>query len=75
MIRQCEKMLGDIVEGDALICDERRDPVLVRLAQVIAAESVGCFLETGTRYVTDCKGDVPLGARLLKSLWYKPGGK
>ena len=46
MIRECEQMLGDRVEGDALICDERRNPFLVRLAQVIAAESVGCFLET-----------------------------
>ena len=46
----------------SLICDERRDPVLVRLPQVIAAESVGCFLETGTQYVTDCEGDVPLDA-------------
>ena len=31
---------------------------------MIAAESVGCFLETGTRYVTDCEGDIPLGAHL-----------
>ena len=36
----------------------------VRLAQVIAAEVVGCFLEVGTRYVTDYEGDVPLCACL-----------
>ena len=52
------------MEGDALICDERRDPVPVRLAQLIAAECVCSFLEVGTRDVADCKGDVPLRARL-----------
>ena len=49
MISECEQMVGDRVEGDALICDDSRNPVLVRLAQVIVAKSVGCFLETGTR--------------------------
>ena len=29
-----------------------------------SAEGVGSFLEVGTRYVADCKGDVPLRARL-----------
>ena len=41
-IGQCEKLIGDRVEGDALICDEMRDPVLVRLAQVMVAEGIGC---------------------------------
>ena len=41
-IRQCEKLIGDRVEGDALICDETRDPVLVRLAQMMAAEGISC---------------------------------
>ena len=41
MIRECEQLVGYRVEGDAMLRDERRDPVLVRLAQVIAAESVG----------------------------------
>ena len=59
MIRECDQMVGYRVEGDTLICNERHDSVLVRLAQVIAAESIGCFLEMGTRYVTDCEGDVP----------------
>ena len=31
---------------------------------MIAAEGIGCFLEMGTWYVTDCEGDVPLRARL-----------
>ena len=57
-------MIGDLVERDALICDERTDPVPVRLAQVIAAEGVSSFLEVGTRYVADCEGDIPLHARL-----------
>ena len=52
------------MEGDALICDERRDPVPVRLPQVIAAEGVGGFLEVVNRYVANCEGDVPLRARL-----------
>ena len=38
---QCEKLFEDRVEGDALICDETRDPVLVRLAQVMVAEGIG----------------------------------
>ena len=37
-------MIRDRVEGDALICDERRDPVPVRLTQVIVAEGIGSFL-------------------------------
>ena len=37
-IGQCEKLIRDRVEGDALICDETPDPVLVRLAQVMAVE-------------------------------------
>ena len=41
MLRECEQMIRDRVEGDAVLHDERCDPVLVRLAQVIAAESVG----------------------------------
>ena len=62
MLRECEQMVGDRVEGDAMLHDEQCDPVLVRLAQVIAAESIGCFLKTSTRYVTYCEGDVPAGA-------------
>ena len=57
-------MIWDWVEGDALICDERRDPVTVSWAQVVSAEGVGGLLEVGNRYVADCKGDVPLHARL-----------
>ena len=52
------------MEGDALICDERRDPVQVSWAQVVSAEGVGSLLEVGTRYVADCEGDVPLYAHL-----------
>ena len=37
---------------------------MVRLAQVIAVEGIGSFLEVGTRYVADCEGDVPLCTRL-----------
>ena len=38
MLRECEQMVGDRVEGDAMLHDERHDPVLVRLAQVIVAK-------------------------------------
>ena len=41
MVRECEQMVRDRVEGDAMLSDERHNPVLVRLAQVMAAESVG----------------------------------
>ena len=41
-IGQCEKLIGDRVEGDALICDETYDPVLVRLAQVMVDEGISC---------------------------------
>ena len=41
MLRECEQIVGYRVEGDAMLHDERRDPVLVRLAKVIAAESIG----------------------------------
>ena len=52
------------MEGDVRICDERGDPVPVRVAQVKTAEAVGSVLEVGTRYVADCEGDVPLRAHL-----------
>ena len=52
------------MEGDALICDERQDPVPVSLSQVVSAEGVGSLLEVGTRYVADCEGDVPLREHL-----------
>ena len=57
-------MIEDRVEGDALICNERRDPVPLRLAKVIAAEGIGSFLEVGTRYAANWESDVPLHARL-----------
>ena len=52
------------MDGDVLVCDERGDTVLIRLAHVIATEGVGRFLEVGTWYVADCEGDVPLRAHL-----------
>ena len=52
------------MEGDSLIRDKRSDHVLIRLAQLIAAEGIGCFLEMGTRYVTICECDIPLRAHL-----------
>ena len=57
-------MIWDWVEGDVLICDERRDPVSVSWAQVVLAEGIGSLMEIGTRYVADCEGDVPLRAHL-----------
>ena len=57
-------MIWDWVEGDTLICDERQDPVPVRLPQVVSVEGVGSLLEVGTRDVVDCKGDGTLHARL-----------
>ena len=31
---------------------------------MVSAEGIGSLLEGGTQYVADCKGDVPLCARL-----------
>ena len=53
-------MIWDWVEGDALICEERRDPVPVGCAQVVSAEGIGGLLEVCTWYVADCESDVPL---------------
>ena len=52
------------MEGDALVCDERRDLIPISLPQVKSAEDVSSFLEVGTWYVADCEGDVPLHAHL-----------
>ena len=57
-------MIWDWVEGDALICDERRDLVPVSWPQVVSAAGVGSPLEVGTWYVADCEGHVPLRAHL-----------
>ena len=57
-------MIWDWVEGDALICEKRRDPVPVSWTQSVPAEGIGSLLEGGTRYVVDCEGDVPLCTHL-----------
>ena len=44
-------MIWDWVEVDAIICDERQDPVPVSLPQVVSAEGFGSLLEVGTLYV------------------------
>ena len=64
-LREDGQPTSDWVEGDALICDKRRDTVPVSWAQVVLAEGIGSLREVGARYVAVCEGDVPLRAHLL----------
>ena len=52
------------MEGDALICEEGRDPVPVSWTIAVLAEGASSLLEVSTRYVADCEGEVPLCTHL-----------